>query len=143
MIYNIVLINTLQREIKRRQARNRHIFRLISLFLPPLPEQKSSQCREGVSLTENLWRRYGIFSQISQIIFFGGEGYDFTQISQISQIFLSHRSFRRRWIKRVIISLLRLCDFRNAMLVARKCSRCYPLSLNVGKIKRNFSTKFA
>ena len=143
MAHNIVLINTLQREIKRRQARNRHIFRLISLFLPPLPEQKSSQCREGVSLTEYLWRRYGIFSQISQIIFFGGEGYDFTQISQISQIFLSHRSFRRRWIKRVIISLLRLCDFRNAMLVARKCSRCYPLSLDVGKIKRNFSTKFA
>ena len=105
MSYNIVLINALQREIKRRQARNRHIFRLISLFLPPLPEQKSSQCREGVSLTDNLWRRYGIFSQILQIIFFGGEGYDFTQISQISQIFLSHRLFQRRWIKRVIISL--------------------------------------
>ena len=143
MAYNIVLINTLQRKIKRRQARSRHIFRLISLFLPPLPEQKSSQCREGVSLTENLWRRYGIFSQISQIIFLGGEGYDFTQISQISQIFLSHRSFRRRWIKQVIISLLRLCDFRNAMLVARKCSCYYPLSLDVGKIKRIFSTKFA
>ena len=143
MTYNTLLINILQREIKRRQARNRHIFRLISLFLPPLPEQKSSQCREGVSLTEYLWRRYGIFSQISQIIFFGGEGYDFTQISQISQIFLSHRSFRRRWIKQVIISLLRLCDFRNAMLVARKCSCYYPLSLDVGKIKRIFSTKFA
>ena len=143
MAHNIVLINTLQREIKRRQARNWHNFRLISLFLPPLPEQKSSQCREGVSLTEYLWRRYGIFSQISQIIFFGGEGYDFTQISQISQIFLSHRSFRRRWIKQVIISLLRLCDFRNAMLVARKCSCYYPLSLDVGKIKRIFSTKFA
>ena len=135
-----MLINILQREIKRRQARNWHISRLISLFLPPRPEQKSSQYREGVSLTENLWRWHGIFSQISQIIFFGGEGYDFTQISQI---FLSHRSFRRRWIKQVIISLLRLCDFRNAMLVARKCSCYYPLSLDVGKIKREFLNKFA
>ena len=143
MAYNALVINILQREIKRRQARNRHIFRLISLFLPSRPEQKSSQCREGVSLTDNLWRWYGIFSQISQIIFFGGEGYDFTQISQISRIFLSHRLFRRRWIKQVIISLLRLCDFRNAMLMVRKCSRCYPLSLDDGEIKINFSTKFA
>ena len=85
MAYNIVLINTLQRKIKRRQARSRHIFRLISLFLPPLPEQKSSQCREGVSLTEYLWRRGYALTDFTD---FRGGVLDFSQISQISQIFL-------------------------------------------------------
>ena len=144
MAYNIVLINTLQRKIKRRQARSRHIFRLISLFLPPAARGEFIPMRRGcISHRKFVAAVWDFLTDFTNHFFSAARDMISHRFHRFHRYFLSHRLFRRQWIKRVIISLLRLCDFRNAMLVARKCSCYYPLSLDVGKIKRIFSTKFA
>ena len=113
MAYNIVLINILQRKIKRRQAQNRHIFRLISLFLHPC-RSKNHPNAARVYLSQNIcgggmgfshrfhrfsrrWVKRVIVSIFPQIIWWQRCGV-FSQISQISQIFA-------RWVKQVIVSL--------------------------------------
>ena len=80
MAHNIVLINTLQREIKRRQARNRHIFRLISLFLPPAARGEFIPMPRGCISHRKFVAV--VWDFLTDFIDFRGGVLDFSQISQ-------------------------------------------------------------